>query len=102
MLDVADAGAQAKANEIREYLKQKYPASTHQAANVYGITDFKQLVQHVREANHMLPSPGKGVGTAGVAKPIEGAIPRAPGSTDLFPTDAAMPLDFELDLEESP
>lgn len=62
----------------------------------------KQLVQHVREANHLLPSPGKAPGPAASARPIDGAIPVAPKATDLFPTDAAMPLDFELNLEESP
>jgi ribosomal protein S1 len=43
----ANTGAAAKAQEVRDYLTQKYPAATHQAVNVHGITDFRQFIQNV-------------------------------------------------------
>ena len=67
----------------------------------------RQLVQHVREANQMLPLPGRPSGIAKLSKPVENMLPAedAPDkdldviSTELE-VDAALPIELELDLAD--
>lgn len=64
----------------------------------------RQLVQHLRDANRMLPLPGRAAGTAGLAQPVPQMLPAAPAAEDLdlIPTelevDDALPIEVELDL----
>lgn len=64
----------------------------------------RQLVQHLREANQMLPLPGRPSGIAKIARPVEKMIPAEPSPEDLdllpreLEVDAALPLELELDL----
>jgi CRP-like cAMP-binding protein len=65
----------------------------------------RQLVQHLRDANHMLPTPGsRSAGTAGLAKPVEAMLHAEPGPQDLellsreIEVDEALPIELELDL----
>lgn len=66
----------------------------------------RQLVQHVREANQMLPAPGHPVGKAATSKPVEHMLPTSPAPEDLdlitreLEIDAALPLEVELDIGE--
>ncbi|MFZ5438405.1 MAG: cyclic nucleotide-binding domain-containing protein [Myxococcota bacterium] len=66
----------------------------------------RQLVQHVREANQMLPLPGRPSGVAKVSKPVERMLPAAPSKEDLdlipreLEVEAALPIEMELDLGE--
>lgn len=64
----------------------------------------RQLARHVRDANHLLPSPG--VGSAAVARstPVDTMLPSAPSAQDLellsleLEVETALPLELELDL----
>lgn len=64
----------------------------------------RQLVQHLRDANQMLPAPGRAAGPAPTAKAVTGMLPSAPSHDDLelIPTelelDSALALEVELDL----
>lgn len=64
----------------------------------------RQLVQHLREANQMLPAPGKPAGTAATARPVQTMLPAEPAPEDLdlisreLEIDSALPLEVELDL----
>lgn len=67
----------------------------------------RQLVSHVREANQMLPLPGKAAGPARNARPVEQMLPAEPHPTDLelveqpeLEIEQALPLELELDLGE--
>ncbi len=66
----------------------------------------RQLVQHVRDANHMLPLPGRKSGIAKVSKPVETMLPSAPSENDLdvistaLEVEDALPIELELDLGE--
>jgi CRP-like cAMP-binding protein len=79
-------------------------ASGHRFA--YQMVDLvaRQLVQHVREANQMLPMPGRPAGEAGVAQPVKQMLPAAPAEEDLdllnfeLEVDDALPIELELDL----
>jgi CRP-like cAMP-binding protein len=55
----------------------------------------RQLVQHVRDANTMIPRPGKAAGQAKTGKALPTALPSeaTPGDLDLIP------LELELDIE---
>lgn len=80
-------------------------ASGHRFA--YQMVDLvaRQLVSHVREANQMLPLPGKAAGPARNARPVEQMLPTAPEPADLdlmekpeLEIEQALPLELELDL----
>jgi CRP-like cAMP-binding protein len=80
-------------------------ASGHRFA--YQMVDLvaRQLVQHVRDANRMIPLPGKAAGPAREAKPVKEMLPTAPDPTDLdlvekpeLEIEQALPLELELDL----
>ena len=87
-------------------------ASGHRFA--YQMVDLvaRQLVQHVREANHMLPVPGRGSGIAKLSKPVVNLLasgPAAPAEESLSLTDdeadfsdlsleSALPLELEMEL----
>lgn len=64
----------------------------------------RQLVQHVRDANQMLPTPGRPAGRAATAKPVQTMLPTAPAPEDLdlipkeLEIESALPLEVELDL----
>jgi CRP-like cAMP-binding protein len=64
----------------------------------------RQLVQHVREANQMLPTPGRTPGQAVVSRPVEAMLPAAPSPEDLdlipreLEIESALPLEVELEL----
>lgn len=66
----------------------------------------RQLVQHVREANQMLPLPGRTPGKAVTSKPVETMLPASPSPEDLelipreLEIENALPLEVELDLGE--
>lgn len=66
----------------------------------------RQLVQHLREANQMLPLPGRQSGIAKVSKPVETMLPAAPSEDDLdlisteLEVETALPIEMELDLGE--
>ncbi len=68
----------------------------------------RQLVQHLREANQMLPLPGRQSGVAKVSKPVEKMLPTQPSPADLdlisteLEVDTAMPIEMELDLGDFP
>ncbi len=68
----------------------------------------RQLVQHLRDANDLLPTPGGKPGTAGLAKPVKPMLHTEPSAEDLdlipsaIEVDAASPLEFELDLSDLP
>lgn len=55
----------------------------------------RQLVQHVRDANQMLPRPGKVAGTAKTASPLAPALVVPPHADDLD----LIPLELELDVD---
>lgn len=80
-------------------------ASGHRFA--YQMVDLvaRQLVSHVREANQMLPLPGRAAGQARDAKPVQQMLAAAPDPSDLDLVDKpeleieqALPLELELDL----
>ena len=85
-------------------------ASGHRFA--YQMVDLvaRQLVQHVREANHMLPVPGRGSGIAKLSKPVPNLLARAPNpvvETVTLSDEAdfsdlglenALPLELEMEL----
>ncbi|MBE2251201.1 MAG: cyclic nucleotide-binding domain-containing protein [Myxococcus sp.] len=80
-------------------------ASGHRFA--YQMVDLvaRQLVSHVREANQMLPLPGRPSGPARSARPVEQMLPTAPERSDLelveapeLEIESALPLELELDL----
>lgn len=80
-------------------------ASGHRFA--YQMVDLvaRQLVSHVREANQMLPLPGRAAGQAREAKPVQQMLAAAPDPSDLDLVDKpeleieqALPLELELDL----
>jgi len=84
-------------------------ASGHRFA--YQMVDLvaRQLVQHVREANQMLPLPGKPSGRARDGKAMEQLLPPAStvpeaeldfGEQPALELDNALPLELELDLGE--
>lgn len=64
----------------------------------------RQLVQHLREANQMLPLPGKASGAAKIAKPVEKMIHAEPSPEDLdllpkeLEVENTLPIELELDL----
>jgi CRP-like cAMP-binding protein len=64
----------------------------------------RQLVLHLREANHLLPLPGKRAGTAGLSRPMNAMLHTepAPEDLDLIPVEleveAALPIELELAL----
>jgi CRP-like cAMP-binding protein len=64
----------------------------------------RQLVQHLRGANQMLPAPGKPAGTAVTARPVPRMLPAEPALEDLdlisreLDIDSVLPLEVELDL----
>ncbi|MFO0598568.1 MAG: cyclic nucleotide-binding domain-containing protein [Myxococcaceae bacterium] len=66
----------------------------------------RQLVQHLRDANMMLPLPGRQSGIAKVARPVEKMLPSEPSPADLdaigneLEVEAALPIEMELDLGE--
>ncbi len=75
----------------------------------------RQLVQHVRDANRMLPLPGRPSGIAGVAKPLEPTLTAdrqvpvpaviepeepIPNELEILEIDVSMPLELELDVAE--
>ncbi|MFT3706865.1 MAG: cyclic nucleotide-binding domain-containing protein [Archangium sp.] len=66
----------------------------------------RQLVQHLRDANQMLPLPGRSSGIAKVSKPVENMLPAEPSPEDLdvisneLEVEAALPIEMELDLGE--
>lgn len=72
----------------------------------YQMVDLlaRQLVQHLREANQMLPLPGRPSGVAKVSKPVEQMLPAEPAKEDLdlipreLEVEAALPIEMELDL----
>lgn len=80
-------------------------ASGHRFA--YQMVDLvaRQLVSHVREANQMLPLPGRAAGPARAAKAVGQMLHTAPDPTDLdlvqppeLEIEQALPLELELDL----
>lgn len=80
-------------------------ASGHRFA--YQVVDLvaRQLVQHLRDANQLLPLPGKPSGPSKVAKPIESALVSADEAAAVidavFGVDPAMPpLEFELEVND--
>lgn len=67
----------------------------------------RQLVQHVREANQMLPTPGsRDSGVAKLSKPVEQMLAAPPSAEDVdlisteLEVDSALPIELELDLGE--
>ncbi len=62
----------------------------------------RQLVQHLRDANHMIPTPGKAAGQAGVSKPLAQVLPAAPSEEDLdvISQEIVLPLEMELELSD--
>lgn len=64
----------------------------------------RQLVQHVREANMMLPLPGRPSGIAKVSKPVEQMLPAAPSEDDLdvisteLEVESSLSIELELDI----
>ena len=64
----------------------------------------RQLVGHLRDANQMLPRPGRAPGLAKSATPVAEMIHTEPGEEDLdviseeIEIEAALPLELELDL----
>ena len=66
----------------------------------------RQLARHVREANHLLPVPGRGSRRAGVSSPVESMLKAAPSVQDLdvlpreLEVETALPLELELDLAQ--
>jgi CRP-like cAMP-binding protein len=84
-------------------------ASGHRFA--YQMVDLvaRQLVQHVREANQMLPLPGKPSGRARDGKAMEQLLPPAAtepepeldfGEQPALELENVLPLELELDLGE--
>lgn len=73
-------------------------ASGHRFA--YQMVDLvaRQLVQHVRDANLMLPLPGKSPGTAKLAKPISGLF-ETPSGITAAPPAAPAPAAEEFEEE---
>jgi CRP-like cAMP-binding protein len=70
----------------------------------YQIVDLlaRQLVQHLREANQMLPSPGRAPGAAKAhSKPVEKMIDAPPSEADLdvISTELEVETDLPLELE---
>jgi CRP/FNR family transcriptional regulator, cyclic AMP receptor protein len=66
----------------------------------------RQLVSHLRDANQMLPLPGRASGIAKVAQPVERLLPSEPSPADLdiipdeIEVETALPIEMELDLGE--
>lgn len=66
----------------------------------------RQLVTHLREANLMLPLPGRQSGIARVARPVDKMLPSEPSVQDLdaisneLEVEAALPIEMELDLAD--
>lgn len=66
----------------------------------------RQLVQHVREANLMLPLPGRQSGIAKVSKPVEKMLPAQPSEDDLdvisteLEVESSLSIELELDIAE--
>lgn len=66
----------------------------------------RQLVQHVREANMMLPLPGRASGIAKVSKPVEKMLAAAPSEDDLdvisteLEVESSLSIELELDLTD--
>lgn len=64
----------------------------------------RQLVSHLREANRLLPRPGRVAGTARVSAPVSEMIRTEPGEEDLdviskeLEIETVLPLELELDL----
>lgn len=64
----------------------------------------RQLVQHLREANQLVPLPGHASGLARVSRPMEKMLPSEPSEEDLdvisteLEVDTALPIELELDL----
>ena len=56
----------------------------------------RQLVEHLRQANSMLPMPGKAAGEAQKAKPVATSL--VPGA-DILKDLEVIPLELELDLD---
>jgi CRP-like cAMP-binding protein len=56
----------------------------------------RQLVQHLREANVMLPLPGRASGVAKVSRPVEQMLPAAPGEADLDIIETSISIELEL------
>jgi CRP-like cAMP-binding protein len=63
----------------------------------------RQLVQHLRDANRMLPMPGKQAGPATVARPMEAMLPAESSIEDLdvISEEIVLPLEMELELGNS-
>ena len=63
-------------------------------------------MQHVRDANQMLPLPGRQSGIARLSKPVDKMLPSEPSPEDLdvisneLEVEAALPIELELDLGE--
>jgi CRP-like cAMP-binding protein len=66
----------------------------------------RQLVQHVREANQLLPGAGLGAGTAGGSQPVRSMLADTSGAenevilSEVLEVDAALPIDLEFDLTD--
>jgi CRP-like cAMP-binding protein len=82
-------------------------ASGHRFA--FQLVDLvaRQLVQHLRDANALLPQPGLlGGATAGVATAVRSMLHAEPGPEDLdllsteLEVETALPIEIELDLGE--
>jgi hypothetical protein len=83
-------------------------ASGHRFA--YQMVDLvaRQLVQHLRDANAMLPRAGRPSGVAGMATPVPSLLPTHPEEeeeaelllTEELEVESALPLEIELDLGE--
>jgi CRP-like cAMP-binding protein len=64
----------------------------------------RQLVQHLREANQLLPVPGRPAGTPGLAHAVKQLLPAKASVEDLeviateLEVDDALPIELELDL----
>jgi CRP/FNR family cyclic AMP-dependent transcriptional regulator len=73
-------------------------ASGHRFA--FQLVDLvaRQLVQHVREANQMLPAAGAAPGVAGTARPVQAMLPAEPGVDDLGLMEQALPLELDFEL----
>jgi CRP-like cAMP-binding protein len=79
-------------------------ASGHRFA--YQMVDLvaRQLVQHLRDANQMLPLPGRPAGTASLTRPVPEMLHAEPAPQDLdllsfeLEVEAALPIELELDL----
>lgn len=61
----------------------------------------RQLVQHLREANQMLPLPGRAAGTAKISKPVDPMLPGGPSESDLdlIPTELEVDVPMELSVD---